>query len=47
MYVCVYVCMYVCMYLWLRWIFVAVRGLSVVVASRGYSSLRCMGFSLR
>ena len=32
---------------WLRWVFVAVRGLSLVVASRGYCSLRCTGFSLR
>ena len=31
----------------LRWVFVAVRGLSLVVASGGYSSLRCVGFSLR
>ena len=29
------------------WVFVAVRGLSLVAASRGYSSLRCVGFSLR
>ena len=34
-------------YFWLRWVFVAVRGLSLVVASGGYSSLRCTGFSLR
>ena len=34
-------------YFWLRWVFVAARGLSVVVASGGYSSLRCAGFSLR
>ena len=33
--------------LWLHWVFVAARGLSLVVASRGYSSLRCAGFSLR
>ena len=26
---------------WLRWVFVAERGLSLVVASGGYSSLRC------
>ena len=32
---------------WLRWVFVAARGLSLVVASGGYSSLRCAGFSLR
>ena len=33
-------------YLWLCWVFVAVRGLSLVAASRGYSSLYCAGFSL-
>ena len=33
-------------YFWLRWVFVAVCGLSLVVASGGYSSLRCAGFSL-
>ena len=32
---------------WLRWIFIAVRRLSLVAASRGYSLLRCAGFSLR
>ena len=32
---------------WLRWVLVAVRGLSLVVASGGYSSFRCAGFSLR
>ena len=34
-------------YSWLCWVFVAVCGLSLVAASRGYSSLRCAGFSLR
>ena len=34
-------------YFWLHWVFVAARGLSLVVASRAYSSLRCMGFSLQ
>ena len=34
-------------YFWLCWVFVAAYGLSLVVASRGYSSLQCMGFSLR
>ena len=29
-------------YLWLCWVFVAVRGLSLVVASGGYSSLWCV-----
>ena len=32
---------------WLHWVFVAVRGLSLVAVSGGYSSLRCAGFSLR
>ena len=34
-------------YFGLCWVFVAVHGLSLVVASRGYSSLQCAGFSLR
>ena len=29
------------------WVFVAVRGLSLVAARGGYSSLQCAGFSLR
>ena len=33
-------------YFWLRWVFVAVHGLSLVVASGGHSSLRWVGFSL-
>ena len=33
-------------YFWLCWVFVAVRGLSLVAVSGGYSSLRCAGFSL-
>ena len=33
-------------YFWLPWVFVSVRRLSLVAASGGYSSLRCMGFSL-
>ena len=32
---------------WLHWVFVAACGLSLVAASGGSSSLRCMGFSLR
>ena len=31
---------------WLCWVFVSVRGLSLVVASRGHSSSRCAGLSL-
>ena len=37
---------YLFIYFWLRWVFVAARGLSLVGASRGYSSLWCVGFSL-
>ena len=33
-------------YLWLCWVFVAAWGLSLAVASGGYSALRCSGFSL-
>ena len=34
-------------YFWLHWVFVAARGLSLVVVSGGYSSLWCAGFSLQ
>ena len=34
-------------FFWLHWGFVAVHGLSLVVASGGYSLLWCTGFSLR
>ena len=34
-------------YFWLRWAFVVARGLSLVAVSGGYSSLWCVGFSLR
>ena len=34
-------------YLWLHWVFVAVHRLSLVVVNGGYSSLQCVGFSLR
>ena len=33
-------------FLWLCWVFVAVRGLSLVAASGGHSSSRCAGLSL-
>ena len=36
---------FICFYFWLCWVFVAARGLSLVAASGGYSSLRCAGFS--
>ena len=34
-------------FFWLHWVFVAGHGLSLAAVSRGYSSLRCAGFSLR
>ena len=33
-------------YFWLCWVFVSVRGLSLVAASRGHSSSLCAGLSL-
>ena len=37
---------YLFIYLWLCWVFVCVRGLSLVAASGGHSSSRCAGLSL-
>ena len=37
---------YLFIYFWLCWVFVSVRGLSLVAASRGHSSSRCVGLSL-
>ena len=37
---------YLCIYFWLCWVFVSVRGLSLVVASGGHSSSRCADLSL-
>ena len=37
---------YLFIYLWLCWVFVSERGLSLVVASGGHSSPRCVGLSL-
>ena len=34
------------LFFWLLWVFVAARGLSLVMASRGYSSLGFTDFSL-
>ena len=36
---------YLFIYLWLCWVFVSVRGLSLVAANRGHSSSRCAGLS--
>ena len=44
---CVFVGHYIFLCVCLRLVFVAARGLSPVVASGGYSSLPCAGFSLR
>ena len=38
---------YLFIYFWLCWVFVVARGLSLVAASRAYSSLRCTDFSLQ
>ena len=38
---------YLFIYFWLHWVFVAVRRLSLVAASGGYSLLWCAGFSLQ
>ena len=38
---------YLFIYFWLCWVFVAVRGLSLVVARGGYSSLQCADVSSR
>ena len=37
---------YLFIYFWLCWVFVSVRGLSLVAESGGHSSLRCVGLSL-
>ena len=38
---------YLFIYFWLRWVFIAVHGLSLAAASGSYSSLLCVGFLLR
>ena len=42
----IYLFIYLFIYFWLCWVFVSVRGLSLVVASGGHSSSRCAGLSL-
>ena len=37
---------YLFIYFWMCWVFVSVRGLSLVAASGGHSSSRCAGLSL-
>ena len=41
-----YIFLFNFIYLWLCWVFVSVRGLSLVAASEGHSSSRCAGLSL-
>ena len=42
-----FICLFIYLiYFWLHWAFIAVCRLSLVAASRGYSSLWCTGFSL-
>ena len=41
-----YLFIYLFIYFWLCWVFVSVQGLSLVVASGGHSSSRCVGLSL-
>ena len=38
--------LFIYIYFWLCWVFVSVRGLSLVAASGGHSSLQCAGLSL-
>ena len=38
--------LFIFFYFWLCWVFVSVRGLSLVAASGGHSSSRCAGLSL-
>ena len=40
-----YLFIFLFFYLWLCWVFVSVRGLSLVMASGGHSSSRCVGLS--
>ena len=43
---CLFIYLFI-IYFWVYWVFVAVPWLSLVAANRGYSPLRCAGFSLR
>ena len=38
--------LFIYLYFWLCWVFVSVRGLSLVAARGGHSSSRCTGLSL-
>ena len=41
-----FILFFIFLFFWLCWVFVSVRGLSLVVASGGHSSSRCAGLSL-
>ena len=41
-----YIYIYIFFFFWLCWVFISVRGLSLVAASGGHSSSRCAGLSL-
>ena len=41
-----FIFIYLFIYFWLCWVFISVQGLSLVAASGGHSSSRCMGLSL-
>ena len=45
-YLFIYLSIYLFIYLWLCWVFISVRGLSLVAASGVLSSSRCAGLSL-
>ena len=45
-YLFIYLFIYFYIYFWLCWVFVSVRGLSLVAASGGHSSSRCVVLSL-
>ena len=45
-YIYLFICGVFVFFFWLCWVFIAARGLSLVVVSGGYSSLQCVGFSL-
>ena len=38
--------LFIYLFLWLHWVFVSVRGLSLIAASGDHSSSRCVGLSL-
>ena len=44
--ICFLLCIILFIYSWLCWVFVSVRGLSLVAASGDHFSSRCMGLSL-